>query len=200
MEWRIQYKPDLIDPSEVEPEAITGRALISGYSKKGNPLLFLIPAKERAADTTPERQLRYSVFNLEQAIKLMPEGVEKLVLVIDQENVTRANKTPLSVSLEWLNIFSSHYPERLALGIMCKPSWYLSVLLTMLGPFLDPVTKSKINFYDSAKGVQAGNNNGTGGWINILDVIDADQLPVQYGGTIEFEYDHSVYWSKITAL
>ncbi|KAJ3067646.1 hypothetical protein HDU98_009142 [Podochytrium sp. JEL0797] len=201
MQWRLEYQPDQIDPSEVEPEALTGRSFLSGFDKECRPMLFLVPREERAKDTDVDRQIKFSVFNLERAIKLLPEGVEKLTLVIDYEGVTRANATPLSVSLKYLNIFSNHYPERLGIGCMINPSWYLPVLLTMLGPFMDPVTKSKIHFVnlkDTSK-VQ-GTNKGTGGWVNILDCVDADQLPTRYGGSYEYVYNHGVYWPKVSAL
>ncbi|KAI8832959.1 CRAL-TRIO domain-containing protein [Chytriomyces cf. hyalinus JEL632] len=200
LQWRHEYKPDQINSADIEPEARSGRSFLSGFDKHGHPLLFLVPSRPRAADTTHPRQIAFSVFMLERAIAAMPENSERIALVIDYKDVARANATPLSVSLNYLNIFSAHYPETLALGIMVKPSWYLSVLLTMLWPFLDPVTKAKINFYDPDKGVKASANAGTGGWINILDVVDPSQLPVKYGGTFNFEYNHEVYWPQLLAL
>ncbi|KAI8829276.1 hypothetical protein BJ741DRAFT_582234 [Chytriomyces cf. hyalinus JEL632] len=38
---------------------------------------------------------------------------------------------------------------------------------------------------------------GTGGWTDILDLIDADQLPVEFGGANELTYMHDVYWKAI---
>ncbi|KAJ3014475.1 UNVERIFIED_CONTAM: hypothetical protein HDU68_000252 [Siphonaria sp. JEL0065] len=201
MNWRNEYRPHEIDPKEIEPEAVTGRSYISGFAKGGSPILFLVPREERAKDTTLERGLKFSVFMLERAIKLMPPGVEKLGLFIDYEGVTRANATPMSQSLKYLSIFGSHYPERLGIGVMINPSWYLPVLLTCLGPFMDPVTKSKIHFVNLKDTSRvAGTNNGTGGWVNILDCVEADQLPTQYGGSFEFQYSHDVYWPKLLAL
>ncbi|KAJ3073688.1 hypothetical protein HDU98_000895, partial [Podochytrium sp. JEL0797] len=74
--WRKEYRPDLITPEEVEPEAVTGKQFLSGFDKKGHPLLFLVPRNENTK--TYDRQIRYSVFMLEKAIKLMPASVERV--------------------------------------------------------------------------------------------------------------------------
>ncbi|KAJ3297160.1 hypothetical protein HDU79_004534 [Rhizoclosmatium sp. JEL0117] len=201
IQWRFDYKPDLIDPAQIECEGVTGRSYISGFDKGGHPMLFLVPSNPKVADSNYDRAIRFSVYMLERAIRLMPEGVERLDLIIDYENVTRATATPLSVSLKYLNIFSSHYPERLNMGIMINPSWYLPFFLGLLSPFMDPVTKSKINMVNlKDTSSSTGTTKGTGGWIKILDYIDEDQLPTRYGGTFEFQYEHETYWPKLIAM
>ncbi|ORY52356.1 hypothetical protein BCR33DRAFT_761576 [Rhizoclosmatium globosum] len=193
IQWRFDYKPDLIDPAQIECEG--------GFDKGGHPMLFLVPSNPKVADSNYDRAIRFSVYMLERAIRLMPEGVERLDLIIDYENVTRATATPLSVSLKYLNIFSSHYPERLNMGIMINPSWYLPFFLGLLSPFMDPVTKSKINMVNlKDTSPSTGTTKGTGGWIKILDYIDEDQLPTRYGGTFEFQYEHETYWPKLIAM
>ncbi|KAJ3130966.1 hypothetical protein HK100_007087 [Physocladia obscura] len=113
--WRAEYRPDAISPDEVEPEAVTGKQFLSGFDKKGRPLLFLVPRNENTK--TYDRQIRYSVFMLEKAVRLMPSGVERTDVIVDYENLDMWNATPLSVSLKFLNVLSSHYPERLGLFV-----------------------------------------------------------------------------------
>ncbi|KAJ3394297.1 hypothetical protein HDU84_009052 [Entophlyctis sp. JEL0112] len=184
LQWRFEYKPDRIDSSLVKDIGRSGRSYISGFTKERQPILFLVPRMPHTEGSTHELQLKFSVFFLEQAIKRMPEGVEKIALLIDYRGVTRANSTPLSVSLKYLSIFANHYPERLGLGMLYDPSWFFPVFLAMIGPFMDPVTRAKIQIVHSKNK-------------DILRFVDADQLPVEYGGSFEFEFSHPVYWQYL---
>jgi hypothetical protein len=109
MVWRRDYKPDRIDPDEVEPEAVTGKEIISGFDKVGRPIFYLIPKRENTKEY--ERQIKYVVYNLEKAIKLMPTGVESICLVLDYENISMFNAPPMGVTKMFLQVFSEHYPE-----------------------------------------------------------------------------------------
>ncbi|KAJ3205253.1 hypothetical protein HDU67_008938 [Dinochytrium kinnereticum] len=203
LQWRREYRPTEISPEEVEPESVTGKQFVSGFDKIGRPLYFLVPRNENTK--TYERQLRYVVYNLEKGIALMPYSVEQFTLVIDYENMSMMNSTPLHVSKKFLEIVGDHYPERLGQAFMINPSWYLWVFFKLLGPFLDPVTKSKIHFVNvlkqremNASGLKE--EHGTAGWTNILFFVDADQLPTAYGGTYDFVFSHETYWKHFTAV
>ncbi|KAJ3113788.1 hypothetical protein HDU96_002927 [Phlyctochytrium bullatum] len=205
LQWRREYRPTEITSEEVEPESLTGKQFFTGFDKVGRPLFFLVPAKENTK--TYDRQLRYVVYNLEKdlGITLMPYGIEQFTLVIDYENMSMMNATPLHVSKKFLQIIGDHYPERLGQAFMINPSWYLWVFFKLLGPFLDPVTKSKIHFVNISKQLEMNatgvkEEHGTAGWTNILFYVDADQLPKHYGGEFEFEWDHAAYWNVFTKL
>ncbi|KAJ3242819.1 hypothetical protein HDU78_001137 [Chytriomyces hyalinus] len=211
MKWRNEYKPDQITAEEVEPEAVTGKQFINGFDKTGRPQLFLVPRNENTK--TYDRQIRFSVYMLERCIKLMPEGVEKVAVIIDYENLSLFNATPLSVSMKYMAVLSNHYPERLGVAVMVNASWYFSGFFKLLSPFLDPVTKSKLQFTKvnrsasavtsdtaSSKSEKPATEEGTGGWTNILDVSNADQLPIEFGGSYPFTYKHDVFWAEINAI
>ncbi|KAI8820675.1 CRAL-TRIO domain-containing protein [Fimicolochytrium jonesii] len=147
--WRREYQPHKIDPAEVEPEAIHGKEYVCGFDLQGRPLLYLIPRKEHTK--TYERQLKYVVFNLEKAIKAMPAGVESLNILIDYEGISVFTAPPASQAKKVLQILGEHYPERLGMGFLFNPSWYLWVFFKVVGPFIDPVTRSKIHFVNLKK-------------------------------------------------
>ncbi|KAL2918466.1 hypothetical protein HK105_201867 [Polyrhizophydium stewartii] len=134
LNWRREYKPDEISDEEVQPEAECGKEVISVY---------LVPARENTK--TYDRQLRFVVYNLEKLVKLMPPGIESLCIVVDYENISVATAPPLSVTRRFLQVVGDHYPERLGTSFVINPSWYLWVLFRVVGPFLDPVTRSKIH-------------------------------------------------------
>lgn len=90
----------------------------------------MIPRNENTK--TYDRQLRFVVYNLEKGIRsvawksetrpshpltmsiicrMMPPGVESLVLVIDYEGLSMFNAPPASQAKKVLQILGDHYPE-----------------------------------------------------------------------------------------
>jgi len=61
--------------------------------------------------------------------------------------------------------------------------WYVTVFLKVLGPFIDPVTKTKIRYNEP-----------------LTDHIPASQLMKNAGGEVDFAYDHGVYWPALETL
>lgn len=61
--------------------------------------------------------------------------------------------------------------------------WYVTAFLKLVGPFIDPVTKTKIRYNEP-----------------LPDHIPAEQLMKNAGGECEFEYDHATYWPALDAL
>ncbi|KAJ3129947.1 hypothetical protein HK098_007213 [Nowakowskiella sp. JEL0407] len=149
LNWRREYKPLQIAAEEVEPEAESGKIFINGFDLHGRPIIHLFPQRENTK--TYDRQIRYVVYTLEKAIKMMPEGVEQVTILVDYEHIQMSNATPLSVSRKFLQVLGDHYPERFGMGVLINPGYYLYVLFKLIGPFMDPVTKSKIHFCNLKK-------------------------------------------------
>ncbi|KAJ3020802.1 hypothetical protein HKX48_000183 [Thoreauomyces humboldtii] len=212
--WRHETKPDRIPPDEVEEEAIHGKEFVSGFDNLGRPLVYLVPKKEHTK--TYDRQLRYVVYNIERAIKAMPPGVEALDLLVDYDGVSITTSPPVSQAKRVLDILGNHYPERLGTAFVFNPTCLLTGLLfQLIGPFLDPVTKSKIHFVDLKKlkkidAAQAASSDsldnksykeavGMGGWTDPRRYIAPEMLSAEYGGAHSFVYDHKIYWPAVTA-
>ena len=79
LEWRREYKPDLIPPDEVKIESETGKMyvqylslrsrsliqlhrIISGFDNDGRPIIYMRPGRENTQSSS--RQLRYLVWCL----------------------------------------------------------------------------------------------------------------------------------------
>jgi hypothetical protein len=66
----------------------------------------------------------------------------------------------------------AHYPNTLERMLVINTPAVFPIVWRILRPMLDPVTASKIEIYDS------------GSWQSrLLELVDADQLPAEYGGT-----------------
>ncbi|CAG8528065.1 1585_t:CDS:2 [Paraglomus occultum] len=192
LEWRRTYKPEHIDPKEVEPESVTGKMHINGFDKHGRPIIYLRPGRENTK--AGPGQVRHVVFYFESAIRLMPEGTENIVVLIDFHGASARTSPGIGIAKEFMHVLSSHYPEQLGLALVVNAPWYFWVFFRLISPFIDPVTKAKIKFVDLNDGTKAANG---GQWTTLDQFISQDMLEREYGGNNAFEYHHETYWSAL---
>lgn len=180
LEWRRSYKPEIIPPDEVAPEAETGKHVLCGFDKEARPILYLRPGRENTK--TSPRQIRYMVWSLERGINLMPPGQETLTIIVDFHGASLSTMPSLSTARHVAHILQTHYVERLGRAFVCHMPKFISAFFTGLSPFLDPVTKDKIRF----------------NYPDLTEFIDANQLDDQFqGGAYPYQFDFNVYWREL---
>lgn len=179
LDWRRDFRPEIIAPGSVAKEAETGKQIVSGFDNDGRPLIYLRPARE---NTTPsDAQVRYLVWTLERAIDLMPPGVENYAIIIDYHKATTQSNPSLSTARAVANILQNHYVERLGRAFIVNVPWFINAFFSAIVPFLDPVTKDKIRFN-----------------ANLVDFVPADQLDAEFtGGRYNYEWDFEKYWNTL---
>ncbi|TFK42079.1 CRAL-TRIO domain-containing protein [Crucibulum laeve] len=178
LEWRREFKPDLIPPEEVKIESETGKIIINGFDKDGRPIIYMRPGRENT-ETGP-RQLRHLVWCLERAKDLMPPGQESLVIVVDYKSTTLRTNPSISVARKVLHILQQHYVETLGRALVVNLPMLLNFFYKGISPFLDPVTRDKMRFNP-----------------NLLDLIPAAQLDADFGGVHAYEFEPESYWEQI---
>ncbi|GAC74906.1 phosphatidylinositol transfer protein PDR16 and related proteins [Moesziomyces antarcticus T-34] len=178
--WRREYGVDGLKAEDLEPEAMTGKETILGYDNKGRPLHYMHPSRN-TTDETP-RQMQYAVWILERAIDLMPPGVEMLALLINFGGKKR-NPTSISNAKLMLYILQNHYVERLGIALCINVPWIFKAFWNAIYPFIDPVTKGKCKFDEAIK-----------------DEVPNAQLATDFGGLLDFPYDHESYWPQLVKL
>ncbi|KAJ3081786.1 hypothetical protein HDU99_004660 [Rhizoclosmatium hyalinum] len=193
LQWRREYRPTESDTGPMESHAALGGQYFSGFDKKGRPLLILI-SRLGGSVKDYETSIRFSIYTIEKGIRLMPKGVTQLAVLVDYSDMSMFNGYPISVTSKFMGVLSRYYPELLGTLVVVNPSWYMPVALGLLSPFLDPVTKAKMHFSNPNDGQVIKTEAGTGGWCNILDIVDAEMLPVELGGSFKFTFDAQTYW------
>lgn len=149
-------------------------SVVNGFDKDGRPIVWLRPSRE---NTKPSpTQIRHLIFQLERAIDLLPEGVEKLHLVVDYKGATSANNPSLQTAKQVIHLLQNHYCERLGRGVVVNVPFFLQAFFSLLKPLLDPKTKEKIRFNPPLE-----------------DLIPTQQLDAEYGGQHDYHYDSRVY-------
>ncbi|KIJ54367.1 hypothetical protein M422DRAFT_221974 [Sphaerobolus stellatus SS14] len=178
IEWRREFKPDLIKPEDVVIESETGKIIINGFDIDGRPIIYMRPGRE---NTTPsQRQIQHLIFVLERAIDFMPPGQDSLVIVVDYASATLRTNPSIGTARKVLNILQQHYVERLGRAIVVNLPLLLSFFYKGISPFLDPVTKDKMRFNP-----------------DLPSLIPIEQLDAQFGGENEYEFEPKSYWQQI---
>ncbi|CAO3639425.1 unnamed protein product [Mucor hiemalis] len=126
LRWRREYRPDELDPDYIKPEAETGKMYFNGFDKCGRPVWIMRPRLQNSKDG--ERQIKHIVYSLERGIRLMPELVENLAIIVDFKDSSASHNPSVSTCKKFLDILGNHYPERLgtAFVVKCKliPCYY----------------------------------------------------------------------------
>jgi hypothetical protein len=132
--------------------------------------------------TTMQQLIRFHAWETEQALysmykfsRLHGYNIETFVLVVDAAgwNMSLATSDAFTFIKGMVSTDSDHYPERLGTMIIINAPSVLSFAWGIVQGFLDPVTKAKIRILSSREDWQPV----------LLQCIEKDQIPMQYGGT-----------------
>lgn len=176
--WRREFGCDTFTPDYISPENETGKQLVLGYDKEARTCLYLNPAKQNTK--VSDRQIHHLAYMLDRMVDMMPPGQESACLLINFKGAASGNVPSVAQARSVLNILQNHSPERLGKALISELPWYVSTFFKLISPFIDPVTRDKMKFNEDLK-----------------KYVPAEQLWEAHGGTLNFEYDHAVYWPAL---
>ncbi|MCJ1275057.1 hypothetical protein MMC21_002857 [Puttea exsequens] len=179
--WRREYGVEGFTAEHISPENETGKQLILGYDVAGRPCLYLNPHKQNTKKS--ERQIHHLVFMLERCIDLLPPGQENLAILINFKDTRKGEGATVKQGIQVTHILQNHYPERLGRACIQDTPWLIWGFFKMINPFIDPLTREKMKF-DA----------------DLRQVVPPEQLLKKFGGDVEFEYYHEVYWPAVNGL
>jgi hypothetical protein len=159
---------------------------IQGYDKQLRPVSYRQFGKfeiwKVLEITTMQQLIKFHAWETEQALKKMHliskdsgYNIETFVIVVDAKgwNMKLATNDAFAFIKGMASTDSDHYPERLGSLILINAPSVLSVSWKIVQGFLDAVTKKKIKILSSNQKE----------WQKVLlEIIDIDQIPLQYGG------------------
>ncbi|KAK5993936.1 CRAL-TRIO domain-containing protein C23B6.04c [Cladobotryum mycophilum] len=169
--WRREYGLDGFTPEYISPEQETGKQIVVGFDKQGRPCQYLNPGRQNT-DASP-RQIHHLFYMVERVVEVMPPGKQR-----------QNTSVPVSTAREVLHILQNHYPERLGKALIINVPWLVQGFFKIITPFIDPVTREKLKFNEDMK-----------------QYVPAEQLwSSDWGGDLDFEYDHETYWPALNDL
>ena len=160
LKWRATVKPESISWNDIANEAKTGKQYRSGRCKRDRRVLVMRPDRENTFNH-PEN-IKFLVYMLENILwksrnDREPRGSsadlapEQIVILIDFTKWTRKVAVPMATARETLNILQNHYPERLGVAVCFNPPTIFRIFWSIISPFIDPKTYSKIVFVNPKK-------------------------------------------------
>lgn len=156
-------------------ENATGKLYCRGYDKTGHSIIYMKPGRENTNDH--DGNCKNLVYTMEKSVLSgMQRDTQqwKVVLIIDFAGYSMMNAPPMKTSLAVLSILQNHYPETLHKAFLVSPPWIFHTAYNVIQPFIDPVTKQKIQFLSGTpEYVQA----------KLLEEIDTEVLEASYGGS-----------------
>ncbi|KAH0564874.1 hypothetical protein GP486_001731 [Trichoglossum hirsutum] len=179
--WRREYGADGFDPEYISPENETGKQVILGYDNASRPCLYLCPSKQNTQRTP--RQIQHLVFMLDRVIDLMLPGQETLSLLVNFGESGSGSNPSATQGRQTLSILQTHYPERLGRALVINVPWAVWGFFKIITPFIDPLTREKLKFNE-----------------DLRQHVPPQHLLSSFGGDVEFEYDHSIYWPALMKL
>ncbi|ORY40942.1 CRAL/TRIO domain-containing protein [Rhizoclosmatium globosum] len=198
LQWRRDFRPRENRWEDMKTICAIGGQYLNGFDKKGRPLLVNV-ARLGGSVKNYDDSVRFSLYLMERAMMAMPKGVSQVCVLTEFSGSNMFNGYPMSVTIKYLDILGKHYPELLGQSVVVHPSWYIPVLYKLVKPFMDPVTLAKICFATSDGRQEKKAEQGTGGWIRLLDIVDASMLPVELGGDYNFVFNINEYWKAFMA-
>lgn len=180
LSWRREYGADTFTADYISPENETGKQVIQGYDMDSRPCLYLNPARQNTKMS--DRQIHHLSYTLDRTLDMLPPGQETTCLLINFKGAASGNVPTVGQAKAVLNILQNHNPERLGKALISDLPWYVSTFFKLISPFIDPVTREKMKFNE-----------------NLRQFVPAEQLWKQYGGDLEFDYNHNTYWPALEA-
>ena len=161
---------------------------VQGYDKQSRPVAWRKFGKFEIWNvlklTSMERLIDFHAWESEQLLRMMSDksrelgvNIETFTIVIDADSwhIGLANRDAYTFIRAMASTDSDHYPERLGQLVVINAPTMLSLAWRVIQGFLDDVQKAKIKIY--------GTNRAE--WLPVLmTIIDEDQIPQQYGGTM----------------
>jgi hypothetical protein len=189
IDWRIDNHVDLIleDQSAILRMNLLEKLIPGanhGYTKTDRPLYIeksgLIPVDKLLNQFKSEDVIQYHIywfeFNCQRArerSRQVGKHIENFTIIYDLNGLTLAARKTLHLLKQCFYIDNNYYPERLGQMFVVNPPMIFPTIWNIVKPWLDPVTQTKVFV------IRKGPETAT----TLLQHINSDQLPSEYGGT-----------------
>jgi len=182
LKWRREYGIyNTLTLESIKEHCLKGRVFIFGYDVDGRPGFLVIPDRE----SSPEGPgwIRQYVWTMERAVEIMPRGVESVAVMTLYSRKTKS--ASFWHSKEVVDTLQTYFPERLGRCLVNDGPLWLAILMKLMDPFLDPITRSKIAV--NRKILAEGD-------------FTPDQVIKEWGGERKFVWECDRYLNKLVEI
>jgi hypothetical protein len=170
--WRRQFRPHAIEAKDLVGILQLGTVYMAGLCVHGRPVMYMHPGAKNPFPA--ETRVKLMVFLLEETMR---RGYTSLTWVFDFSKMGERGKDEHSAATrkDTMHILQNYYPERLGALYMLNTPWYFRAIATLVWPFIDKRTRSKIFISMKLE--------------NLVEYIAKDQLVEAFGGDLSLPKD-----------
>lgn len=142
VKWRVAFKPHRIKPDDIADILQLGTVFMAGVCLSQRPVMYMMPGAKNPF--VAEKRVKLMVFLLEETMR---RGFATLTWIFDFSRMGERGKDDQSAATrkDTLHILQNYYPERLGALYMVNTPWYFKVIATLIWPFIDKRTTSKVH-------------------------------------------------------
>ncbi|KAG0625306.1 hypothetical protein M758_2G044000 [Ceratodon purpureus] len=174
-QWETSFKPKgFISEVEIANELNAKKSYLQGRDKQGRPICVILARNHTANKEDFDEFRRFIVYSMDKILTAASDSTDgKINCIIDLEGLGFKNLDSKAF-IAGFDMYQSHYPERIEKFYMVNAPLIFNGLWKVVRSFINETTSKKIVFVDKKKAQET-----------LLSVIDADQLPKEYGGTAD---------------
>lgn len=176
--WRDRILPSSLTPNDISQVLGCGVARFGPYSRDGQPVLIVkVGNFDPNMFDSVELFTKYCAFFFERGKSKLVGGGDKAILFFDMAGWSlRKHATPYTLKLvgELINVIQTQNPERLSKCVLFNTPMLFNGTWKVIKQLLDPVVAAKILFVTDVD--------------KIREFVDAEVLPVEYGGNRVLAY------------
>lgn len=170
-----------------EEDLATGKALLHGHDKAGQPCIYVFAGKHSVYTTTPERTQQLVVYCIEMAVREVAKAATTSALaVFDFGGDFGWSSMDLDAARFLVKMLSLNFPESVSQILVVNNGVVFSALWAAVSPFLSARTTAKVRFLGSDPAA-------------LHDYIDPTQIPTELGGEAAIEPDGTGFARPVVA-
>jgi hypothetical protein len=147
--WRREKNADTLGLDSCALEAAKGRVTIQGKDQHGRPGLYCFAVRHNKHDRDMAEIENYIIYNLEWALKQSDPTEHRIIVIFDLSGFSFQCMDYEALKL-LIDILQTQYPEILGVAYVVNAPWVFNACWSIIGLWLDPVTKAKVSFVDDA--------------------------------------------------
>lgn len=180
LKWRIEIRIKEITNERMKSIKVLKGSYICGFSERGDSICYIIPGAYNPHSA--EERVNYLVHLMEEGSRRSLS--KKMVWIMDFSQYSKRAKDPDSkkVAFDSVKVLQHHYPETLHSLFVVDAPWFFRALWYIVKPFIDPVTKKKVQFISRNESHL------------ILKEVSDDMLDKNFGGSLEVTDEMKVDW------
>lgn len=165
LKWRKENDLINFEKFEISNEVETKKSFILGTDKLKHPIVYVFARRHDKHKRDVDEITRFIIYTINKALMDSVPSEEQIIIVFDLTSFGLRCMDYEAVKI-LIAILAHNYPEILSKVHIVNHPWLFNACWAVISPWLDPVTREKVNFTSIA---------------DLSNFIDAESIPEDVG-------------------